>query len=227
MRDSESLAVVWRPIGDVRPYPGNPRKISEFAIDKVAASIKEFGWQQPIVVDTDNVIVVGHTRLLAARKLDLKLIPVHVATGLTPEQIRAYRLADNRTHEEADWDFPALGIELSALKSLNFDVNLTGFTDADFARAYSAEEAGAGPITSKDIADSWQEMPEYQNGDERSFRRIVVHFADQGAVDAFAKLIGQDAEITPKTRFVWFPAQADRQRADKCYAADPGKGAGK
>jgi len=88
-------------IDRVIPYARNARDISQTAIDKVAASIKEFGWRQPIVVDNEAVIVAGHTRLLAARKLGLSAVPVHVADNLTAAQIRAYRLMDNRSHEEA------------------------------------------------------------------------------------------------------------------------------
>jgi len=90
------MDVEMRDIGDVKPYEGNPRQ-NEDAVDAVAASIREFGFRQPIVVDEEGVIVVGHTRYLAAKKLGLEKVPVHVARGLSPEQIRAYRLADNAT----------------------------------------------------------------------------------------------------------------------------------
>ena len=81
------LEVCWWPIDKAKPYPGNARKIPHRAIDKVARSIQEFGWQQPIVVDKDGVIICGHTRLLAARKLRLTQVPVHVARNLTPAQV--------------------------------------------------------------------------------------------------------------------------------------------
>lgn len=83
----------------VTPYEKNPRKIPQEAIDRVAASIKEFGFKQPIVVDKDMVIIVGHTRLLAAKKLGYETVPVLVASDLSPEKARAYRLADNKTNE--------------------------------------------------------------------------------------------------------------------------------
>jgi len=94
---------LW-PIDRPAPYANNPRKIPQSAIDKVAASIMEFGWRQPIVVDSAGVVVVGHTRLLAAQKLGLLEVPVHVAADLTEAQCRAYRIADNRAGEEARWD---------------------------------------------------------------------------------------------------------------------------
>ena len=118
---------MW-PIEKPIPYARNARKISDAAVAKVAASIKEFGWRQPIVVDTEGVVVAGHTRLLAARKLGLTTVPVHVAANLTPAQIKAYRLMDNRSHEEAEWDMELLPLELEDLKALEFDLGLPGST---------------------------------------------------------------------------------------------------
>lgn len=117
---------MW-PLGRIVPYAKNARKIPQRAIDKVAASLREFGWQQPIVVDTAGVIVVGHTRLLAARQLGWLEAPVHVADKLTPAQIAAYRLMDNRSHEESGWNLELLGPELIDLKAMNFELSLTGF----------------------------------------------------------------------------------------------------
>src|SRR5436305_13944927 len=99
-----TLTLEQWPIEKVIPYAQNDRKIPQSAINKVAGSIKEFGWRQPIVVDSDSVIVTGHMRLLAAQKLGLKLVRVHVASDLTPTQIKAYRLADNRVADESSFD---------------------------------------------------------------------------------------------------------------------------
>src|SRR5256885_13724851 len=125
------LQVCWWPIDKPIPYARNSRKIPDRAIDKVAASIKEFGFRVPIVVDRDGVIICGHTRLLAAKKLDLKDVPVHVAENLTPAQVKAYRLMDNRSHEEAEWDLELLGPELEELRGLDFDLELTGFDERE------------------------------------------------------------------------------------------------
>ena len=118
---------LW-PIDRPVEYARNARRISDAAVDKVAASIKEFGWRQPIVVDTDGVIVVGHTRRRAAQKLGLAEVPVHIATDLTPAQVKAYRLMDNRSGEEAKWDYELLGLELQDMQQLaDIDLSLTGF----------------------------------------------------------------------------------------------------
>lgn len=120
----------------VIPYARNPRR-NEQAIDKVAASIKEYGFRQPIVVDEDMVIIAGHTRLQAAQKLGLAKIPTHIATGLTPAQVKAYRLADNRIAQEAEWDDALLALEISDLSELGFDLDLTGFDSAELDQLLS------------------------------------------------------------------------------------------
>lgn len=111
-------------IDDVKPYDKNPRN-NDDAVEATANSIKEFGWQQPIVVDKNGVIIVGHTRLKAAKKLKLKQVPVTVAGNLTDEQVKAYRLADNKTGELADWDVDMLDGELNDI--LNIDMEDFGF----------------------------------------------------------------------------------------------------
>lgn len=120
---------MW-PIDRPIPYARNPR-INTAAVDKVAASIAEFGWQQPIVVDVHGVIIAGHTRLLAAKKLGLTEVPVVVAVHLTAAQVKAYRLADNRTHEESSWDNPLLALELEELKIEGFNLSITGFSQQE------------------------------------------------------------------------------------------------
>src|SRR6266436_8239176 len=121
------MNVVFWPIENIIPYARNARQIPQQAVDKVAASIQEFGWRQPIVVDLKGVIICGHTRLLAAQKLGLKEAPVHVAENLTPAQVRAYRLLDNRSHEETDWEPDLLGLELLDLMGMGVNLDLTGF----------------------------------------------------------------------------------------------------
>ena len=134
------LVEMW-PIERVKPYERNPRK-NDGAVDAVAASLKAFGWRQPVVVDPKDVIVVGHTRWKAAKKLGLPQVPVHVATDLTPEQIKAYRLADNKLNEIAGWDMELLPIELGDLKAAEFDLKLVGFDDDELAKIFNGDVAG-------------------------------------------------------------------------------------
>jgi ParB-like chromosome segregation protein Spo0J len=100
---------------DIKPYEKNPRKIPDRAIEIVAESLKRFGWQQPLIVDPAKVLVCGHTRLLAAQRLGEDKVPVIVADKLTEDEIRAFRIADNRTHDFTSWDYPELISELDAL----------------------------------------------------------------------------------------------------------------
>lgn len=121
------------PLDRIILYTRNPRN-NRVAVSAVKASIKEFGFRQPIVVDKDGVIVAGHTRYLAAQELGLDSVPVHVATELTPIQIKAYRLADNRTAQNATWDDELLKLELQELQEDDFDLDLTGFDENDLSR---------------------------------------------------------------------------------------------
>ena len=120
------MTIINKPADILIPFINNPRK-NDAAVDKVAASIKEFGFKVPIIIDNDNVIVAGHTRLLAAKKLGLESVPFVIADDLTPAQIKAYRIPDNKTAEFAEWDDELLKIELEAPADLNFDLDLTSF----------------------------------------------------------------------------------------------------
>jgi DNA modification methylase len=132
------MHVEMRPIESIRPYENNPR-LNDAAVDAVAASIREFGFRQPIVVDEQGVIIVGHTRYKAALKLGLTEVPVHVAVGLTPAQARAYRIADNQTATMSQWDDDKLPLELAALQEMGFDLDLTGFSGDELLRLLGSE----------------------------------------------------------------------------------------
>lgn len=119
--------VTYMGVDSLIPYANNPR-LNDNAVDAVAASIKEFGFKVPIVVDGENVIINGHTRLKAAHKLGLEQVPVIVADDLTPEQVKAFRLADNKTSEFAEWDLDKLQIELEGIDEI--DMGEFGFDDA-------------------------------------------------------------------------------------------------
>ena len=119
-------------LSEIKPYEFNPRK-NEKAIDKVAASLREFGWKQPIVVDVQNVVLAGHTRLAAAISLNYQVAPVVVAEGLTDAQKAAYRIADNKTAEYSEWDKDLLQQEFSRLMELDADLTSTSFSLEDIA----------------------------------------------------------------------------------------------
>ena len=132
------MQVQLRSIAEVTPYDKNPRK-NESAVDAVARSLQEFGWKQPIVIDEQGVIIVGHTRLKAAQRLGMTQVPVYVAADLTPEQAKAYRIADNQTASIAEWDMDLLPIELLELKDLNVDLSLLGFDEDELSRLLKSQ----------------------------------------------------------------------------------------
>lgn len=123
----KTMKIEVRPISEIKPYENNPRNIT--GIDSLCASLREFGFRQPLVVNADGVIVVGHRRYFAAQKIGLTEIPVHVAHDLTPAQIKAYRLADNRLAEDGVWNHEMLMGELSELSLESFDFAQFGFDD--------------------------------------------------------------------------------------------------
>ncbi len=148
----------------VVPYARNPRK-NVAAVAKVAASLKEFGWRQPIVVDSEMVIVVGHTRYLAAQQLGMETVPVHVAEGLSPVQVKAYRIMDNRSHEDSEWDDSLLALELAELNDEDFDLELTGFDDEELAEKLAAGIVGTAGLTDPDEVPEPPDEAITQSGD--------------------------------------------------------------
>ena len=158
------MKVVNRPITEIKPYEKNPRQ-NDAAVDAVAASIREFGFRQPIVVDPDDVIICGHTRFKAAQQLGLEKVPVHVARDLTPEQIRAYRIADNKTGELATWDMDLLPIELAELQGLDIDLELLGFDGDELARMLAGDEGVTPGNTDPDAVPEPPDDPTTVRGD--------------------------------------------------------------
>jgi DNA modification methylase len=128
-----TMTVEMWPIDRPRPYDRNPR-LNDDAVESVVRSIREFGFRQPIVVDDEGVIIIGHTRYKAAQKLGLTEVPVHVARGLLPDQVKALRIADNKTAEIAEWNLELLPIELGELQAAGFDLDLLAFDQDELAK---------------------------------------------------------------------------------------------
>lgn len=124
------MQIIEKNISDLVPYENNPRR-NEDAVQYVKASIQEFGFKVPVIIDKDNVIIAGHTRLLAAKELEMEKIPCILADDLSEEQVKAFRLADNKVSEVAKWDFDVLDQELADLELTDIDMNQFGFADAE------------------------------------------------------------------------------------------------
>lgn len=184
------------PIEKVIPYARNPRR-NEHAVAKVAGSIKEFNWQQPIVVDTNYVVVAGHTRLLAAQQLGMKEVPVKIADDLTPAQIKAYRLADNRTHEEAEWIDELLAIELGEIRDMGYDLDITGFDPDELDKLLAGD--GADGLTDDDAIPEVQEKAVSQAGDVwvcGNHRLLCGDSTDRAAIDKLMDGVLADMTFT-------------------------------
>ena len=144
------------PVTEVREAEKNPRRIPERAVELVAQSIRRFGWQQPLVVDRDRYLIVGHTRYRAAQSMGLTHVPVVIAEDLTPEEVRAYRIADNRTHDFTSWDLPGLAQELEDLSAEFGDVLALADWEVVSARMEEAAERAGGDAG--DVEDGLPEL---------------------------------------------------------------------
>ena len=175
------------PIEEVIPYARNPRK-NEDAISKVASSLQEFGFRQPIVVDNDNVVIAGHTRLLAAKRLGMERVPIHTAKDLSDAQIQAYRITDNRSAQEAEWDEDLLRIELGDLRDQDFNLALTAFDEDELERLLAdALEEG---LTDPDDVPDVPEEPTAKMGDVWVLGRHRLMCGDSTVVTDVSALLG-------------------------------------
>jgi DNA modification methylase len=180
------MQVEMRPLSSIKPYDNNPRHNDE-AVDAVAASIREFGFRQPIVTDEAYVIIVGHTRYKAAQKLGMEFVPVHVAMGLSPEQARAYRIADNQTATIATWDEDKLPLELLALQEAGFDLNLTGFTADELLLLMESPTEG---LTDPDAVPEPPDEAITQRGDLWTLGKHRLLCADSARAEDVDRLLG-------------------------------------
>jgi len=140
MKKKTDISVQEIAVDDLIPYVNNARTHSSEQVAQIAASIKEFGWTNPILIDDDNGIIAGHGRLAAARKLKMKEVPVIKVSGLTEAQRKALILADNKLAENAGWDEKLLKLELNELKSLNYDLEITGFSTDELKEIFGSDD---------------------------------------------------------------------------------------
>ena len=181
------------------PYEFNNRNHNEQQVDRIANSIKEFGFNQPIVIDESNIILVGHGRHLAALKLGLKEVPILIKKDLSETQKKAYRILDNKLQNDSTWSFDNLELELGFLEDNGFELEPWGL---DNLRSLFGDTVEGSP------EDEWTEMPEYASEDETALQSITVHFMTRDHVEDFAELLKQP--ITEKTKSIWFPRQLAR-----------------
>jgi hypothetical protein len=202
-----------RNLADLVPYARNARMHSPRQIEQIRASMQEFGWTIPVLVDEANVLIAGHGRILAAEGLGITTVPTMVARGWTEAQIAAYRLTDNQLTMNSEWEPELLRLELGELKMRGFDLDLTGFDRINLDALL-----GDGVEGSVDPTEEWQGAPEYAHEEQGATQQIVVNFATREAVAAFGVLIGQS--LTEHTRSIWYPPAEIGRTSDKRYVAD-------
>jgi DNA modification methylase len=184
------MQIYQRPLSDIKPYEKNPRQ--KYDIQKVAQSIKEFGFQQPIVVDRAGVIIVGHGRYQASKSLGLETVPVVIA-DLSPEKAKAYRIADNKTNEYSDWDIGLLQQEFTDLLDINYDLELTGFDADELEKLIVGEKEG---LTDEDAVPETPEEPKAQLGDIYKLGEHRLMCGDSTMIDQVEKLMNnQKADL--------------------------------
>ncbi len=205
--EMEELKIEYRDTDSLIPYVNNSRVHNDAQVTQIASSIKEFGFTNPILVDGENGVIAGHGRLLAAKKLELKKVPVIELCNLDEVRKKAYVIADNKIAINSSWDNEILKLELDFLEQNDFDFKITGFNDAELALIF---DDGSGT----DANEEWKGMPEFISEDP-CYRKVVVNFDTPDDVQEFFSLIGQS--YTEKTKSVWFPEKEQRDLKDIRY----------
>ncbi len=185
------LKLEYRSVEALIPYARNAKQHPDAQVAQIAASIREFGWGAPILVDGNNNVIAGHGRLLAARKLGMAEVPVVSMDHLTDTQRRALILADNKIGENASWEDELLGIELSELKDAGFDLELTGFSTEEWEALIAGEETDKEGLTDEDAVPEVLE-PISKPGDLWVLGEHKVLCGDATKLDDYKRLLGDE-----------------------------------
>lgn len=207
LRINPSLAPLTVPIGDLKPDSRNARLHDPRSIESIAASLRDYGQQKPVVALQDGTVVAGNGTLAAA--LSLGWTSLAVVRFEDEAKARAFAISDNRTAELSEWDWKELAAQLAEVGSLH-----VGFDEHEVARIMAAADSFTPTAETE-----WEGMPEFEVEDQRAVRQILVSFAKEEDVARFAEVIGQG--ITDKTRYLWFPEAVREAMMDKRYAEAP------
>lgn len=218
----QKLQIEWVPLDTIEGYEHNPRLHPQNQIDRIIQSIQEFGFNIPISIDDKLQIIAGHGRYEAARQMELAEVPVIRLDHLSEAQARAFRIADNRLNELGGWDEALLVQELQAVTADDYDIELTGYTQADLdALQYNWPD---NPIN---VEDEWQGMPSYQEDpSEKPIHTLVVNFYTEEALQEFedklgTKLVFKGEKVSSSMRL----PPVDRRDADE-YVREEDEGEG-
>lgn len=200
-------------VNDIIPYDDNARMHGGEQVQAIAASIREYGFTDPILVDGGNVLVAGHGRLMAAKLVGMQEVPVIVLEDLTPEQIKAYRIADNKLAEGSTWDIDLLMKEVQELVDDGFRTESLGFSDMEL---FSIHHQDTPVEETEDVDALWKAsgMPDMPSGRTIDTHKVTMHFPDLEARQAFFAMLGyvEDDGITDRTTYAWFPPGSDPGR---------------
>jgi DNA modification methylase len=224
----QDLQIAWRPLGELIPYARNPRTHSDAQVAQIAASIKEFGWTNPVLVDGTNGIIAGRGRVLAARKLGLERVPVIELAHMSEAQKRAYVLADNQLALNAGWDEALLRLELTDLEALGFDLGLIGFAEGELERLLAGEDKVG--LTEDDEAPALSEQAVTKPGDLWVLGNHRVLCGDATVLgDVERVLSGQLADLTftdPPYNVDYGSSAKDKLRGNKRKILNDNLGSG-
>ena len=191
------------PIERLIPYARNSRTHSDAQIAQVAASIREFGFTNPVLIDAEDGIIAGHGRVLAARKLGLDKVPCIRLAHLTDTQKRAYIIADNKLALNSGWDEEMLALELAELREVDFDLDVVGFDGDAIERMLNPPEPAENVMTEWEKA----EMPEYDGTPKGEGGTIIVHFTNKQSRSEFASTLG--ILISERAKYCWYPKRPE------------------
>ena len=188
--ETNRMKVVNVPLDEITPYENNPR-VNEGAVEQLAKIIEQFGFRNPAVLNKDKVIIEGHTRLLAVKKLGWETMPCIIATDLTPEQEQALRIADNKIAEIAEWDEDKLKVELAALQEAGFDLSLLAFQDDELDELLGGE-IGTHGETEPDAAPEVPEVAVSKSGEVYVLGKHLLVCGDSTKAEDVAKVCGEN-----------------------------------
>jgi hypothetical protein len=202
------LTIKYKKTADLVPYANNSRLHDETQLGQLVASINEFGFTNPVLLDGANGIIAGHGRVMAANVLGLETVPTIELQHLTDEQKAAYVIADNKLAQNAKWDDEILRLELQSLSDADYDLSILGFDEASLSRLLDVAETA-------DAFEEYSEAIEYENKNANPYKSLIVHFENEQDVDNFKHLIKQN--FSNSAKYIYHPIQVRKETESKRY----------
>jgi hypothetical protein len=202
------LTIKYKKTSDLVPYANNSRLHDETQLGQLVASINEFGFTNPVLLDGANGIIAGHGRVMAANALGLETVPTIELQHLTDEQKAAYVIADNKLAQNAKWDDEILRLELQSLSDADYDLSILGFDEASLSRLLDVAETA-------DAFEEYNEAIEYENKNANPYKSLIVHFENEQDVDNFKHLIKQN--FSNSAKYIYHPIQVRKETESKRY----------